>query len=138
VTTPLVRFGFAAGIEAAIGAGSVPRGRMMTSAYTSKVQQLNDAFRKTLTGGQACFTAGVAALDKSFIAKALTLVRGFALFTPENDPYGEHDFGSITIDGTKLFWKIDYYDLSLQFGSNDPSDPAQTARVLTIMLAEEY
>jgi hypothetical protein len=110
----------------------------MTSAYTSKVQQLNDAFRKTLTGGQTCFTAGVAALGRSFATKALTLVRGFALFTTENDPYSEHDFGSVTIEGTKLFWKIDYYDLSLQYGSNDPSDPAQTARVLTIMLAEEY
>ena len=111
---------------------------MMTSAYTSKVQQLNDAFRKTLTGGQTCFTAGVSALGKSFATKALTLVRGFALFTTDNDPYSEHDFGSVTIEGTKLFWKIDYYDLSLQYGSNDPSDPAQTARVLTIMLAEEY
>ena len=60
------------------------------------------------------------------------------MFTTENDPYGEHDFGSVTIDGTNLFWKIDYYDLSLQYGSSDPSDPAQTARVLTITLAEEY
>ncbi|WP_347339793.1 DUF3768 domain-containing protein [Bradyrhizobium rifense] len=56
----------------------------------------------------------------------------------EHDPYSEHDFGSVSVDGTNLFWKIDYYDLSLQYGSNDPSDPAQTARVLTIMLAEEY
>jgi hypothetical protein len=111
---------------------------MMTSAYTSKVQQLNDAFRKTLTGGQTCFTSGVAALGESVTTKVLALVRGFDVFTTENDPYGEHDFGSVTIDGTNLFWKIDYYDLSLQYGSNDPSEPAQTARVLTIMLAEEY
>ncbi|WP_426422524.1 DUF3768 domain-containing protein [Bradyrhizobium genosp. A] len=110
----------------------------MTSAYTSKVQQLNDAFRKTLTGGRTCFTAGVSALGEPFTTKTLALVRSFDVFTTENDPYGEHDFGSITIDETKLFWKIDYYDLSLQYGSNDPSDPAQTSRVLTIMLAEEY
>ncbi|MFK4488902.1 DUF3768 domain-containing protein [Bradyrhizobium sp. USDA 336] len=111
---------------------------MMTSAYTSKVQQLNDAFRKTLTGGKVCYTAGVSALGESFVTRALALVRSFDAFSMENDPYGEHDFGSVTIDEAKLFWKIDYYDLSLQFGSNDPSDPAQTSRVITIMLAEEY
>jgi Protein of unknown function (DUF3768) len=110
----------------------------MTSDYTAKVQQLNDAFRKTLTGGQACFTAGVSALGTSITTKVLALVRSFDVFTPENDPYGEHDFGSVIIDGTKLFWKIDYYDLSLQYGSSDPSDPAKTTRVLTVMLAEEY
>jgi hypothetical protein len=49
-------------------------------------------------------------------------VRGFDVFTTENDTYGEHDFGSVTIDGTNLFWKIDYYGLSLQYGSSDPSD----------------
>jgi hypothetical protein len=53
-------------------------------------------------------------------------------------PYGEHDFGSFEIAGEKVFWKIDYYDLSLEFGSNDSADPAQTKRVLTILLAEEY
>ena len=51
---------------------------------------------------------------------------------------GEHDFGSFTVGEEQLFWKIDYYDLSLEFGSNDPADPSQTKRVLTIMLAEEY
>ena len=65
-------------------------------------------------------------------------MRTFRDFTPQNDPYGEHDFGSFAVGEERLFWKIDYYDLSLEFGSNDPADPAQTKRVLTIMLAEEY
>lgn len=56
----------------------------------------------------------------------------------QRDVYGEHDFGSFEIGEEHLFWKIDYYDLSLLYGSKDPADATQTKRVLTIMLAEEY
>jgi len=59
-------------------------------------------------------------------------------FTPDNDPYGAHDFGSLDIDGTTIFWKIDLYDNDLKFGSPNPEDPSVTTRVLTILLAEEY
>jgi hypothetical protein len=54
------------------------------------------------------------------------------------DPYGEHDFGNFEVAGQKFFFKIDYYDPNLEFGSEDPGDPQKTTRVLTIMLAEEY
>ena len=84
---------------------------------TTRIRELNDAFRKTLAGGQGYFTSGVASLGDTYCAEALATVRIFDAFTPDNDPYGEHDFGSITIASEKLFWKIDYYDLSLHFGS---------------------
>ena len=62
----------------------------------------------------------------------------FDAFTSDNDPHGERDFGSFAICGEHLFWKIDYYDQGLRFGSEDPSDPAVTRRIMTIMLASEY
>ena len=41
-------------------------------------------------------------------------------------------------DGQLIFFKIDYFDKALNAHSPDPSDPAVTERVITIMLAEEY
>ena len=69
---------------------------------------------------------------------ALAEVESFNVFIEDNDPHGEHDFGSFEIEGHKLFFKIDYFDKDMGYGSEDPSDPSQTARVLTLMLAEEY
>lgn len=81
-------------------------------------------------------TRGVAALDQ--IDFVLEAVREFSNFTADNDPYGEHDFGSFSIAGERLFWKFDYYDSDMQMASLDPSDDTITVRVLTIMLADEY
>jgi uncharacterized protein DUF3768 len=103
-----------------------------------KIRALNDAFRTTMTGGKVFMTAGVDALPSDVKAMVIRKVATFSEFTADNDPHGEHDFGSFTLAGRKFFWKIDYYDAAMQFGSEDPADPSKTTRVLTIMLAEEY
>ncbi len=59
-------------------------------------------------------------------------------FNGDDDPHGERDFGVFEHQGQKLFWKIDYYDPTLSFGSEDPTDLSKTHRVLTILLASEY
>ena len=110
----------------------------MPAIQASRIQQLNDAFRTTFTGGQVMLSAGVNALHDEDKVAILVAVKTFDAFTTDNDPYGEHDFGIIRQGGLKVFWKIDCYDLNLRYGSEDPSDHAQTSRVLTIMLAEEY
>ena len=59
-------------------------------------------------------------------------------FSADNDPHGEHDFGRFEVAGEKFFWKIDYYGSDMMSGSEVPSDPEKTTRVLTIMLSHEY
>ena len=108
------------------------------AACSAKVRQLNDAFRQTLTGGTVLMTAGVVALGADKQAEVLAAVRAFDAFTPENDPWNEHEFGAIEVAGERIFFKLDYYDLTRAFHSTDPADPTVTERVLTIMLATEY
>src|SRR6266567_9408813 len=103
-----------------------------------EIRALNDAFRTTMTGGRVLMTAGVDALPSDVKAMVLRRVATFSDFTPDNDPHGEHDFGSFTLAGRKFFFKIDAYDAGMRFGSEDPADPAKTTRVLTIMLVSEY
>jgi len=80
-------------------------------------------------------TQDVAALPlRDQIAITMKVIQ-FDAFTPENNPHGEHDFGAFENEGRRIFWKIDCYDAACEFGAEDPADPAQTTRVLTIMLA---
>lgn len=112
----------------------------MADAKAARIRELNDHFRKMLppTTGRILVTAGVNNQGPEFVARALGAVASFDDFTSKNDPHREHDFGAFTLDGEKLFWKIDYYDVAGEMGSEDPGDPAVTLRVLTVMLAEEY
>ena len=106
---------------------------------STKIAEMNDLLRTTFMTGRVMITDGIMALPALEKSAILEAVRSFDRFTPDNDPYGEHDFGAIHQPGVgKVFWKIDYYDKSLCHGSEDPADPSKTTRVLTIMLAEEY
>jgi hypothetical protein len=110
----------------------------MPDATTTKIAALNDQARQGKDHCRIMLTRGVLACDPITVAELMIAVEDFDEFTPNNDPYGEHDFGAITLEGITFFWKIDHWDCDLQMQSPDPSDPAVTARVLTIMLAEEY
>ena len=99
---------------------------------SERVASLNDEYRKTRQGFMV--TRGISALPN--IAKVISMVRDFNEFGEDNDPYGEHDFGSFEYFGEKLFWKIDYYDSALELWTDPLS--SECHRVLTVMLAEEY
>ena len=102
------------------------------------VRRLNDQLRRYWLGGRVMVTTGVSALGPRFLEAALAAVATYDRFDHDNDPYGEHDFGAVTVAGVRLFWKIDPYSVDLSGASPDPADPSVTTRVLTIMLASEW
>ena len=116
----------------------------MTTTNTKRIAELNDLCRKAPgIAGKCYLTRGIADLPDADRSAICEKVETFDSFTPDNDPHHEHDFGAFDHAGHKIFWKIDYYDRASfgtghGMGSEDPSDPAKTLRVLTIMLASEY
>lgn len=109
------------------------------TSQAESIARLNDQFRTTFIGGKVMTTQGIEALTIDQKMVVLAKVRKFDDFNPDNDPHKEHDFGAFTLpDVGKIFWKIDAYDKNMEYGSEDPSNPEITTRVLTIMLAEEY
>ena len=111
---------------------------MTTKTTTERIRDLNDDLRRTLTGGMAMMTPGVAALGRAAVERIVKTIALFDDFCHANDPHEEHDFGSFEAEGHVILFKIDYYDKNLTYHSPDPADPAVTRRVITIMLAEEY
>ena len=122
---------------------------------TVRIARLNDVARRAM--GVACTavaTAGFRSLSASDQSRVRELIETYDAFDEDNNPHGERDFGTIyqlacgrwTTERPRLrdeehervFWKFDYYDRDLQYGSEDAANPAVTRRVLTIMLADEY
>ena len=111
----------------------------MTDTKTKKLAELNDLCRTAMgIAGRLVQTAGICALSQEDQSAIRKKVETFDAFTPDNAPHKERDFGAFEHNGERVFWKIDYYNTTLSMGSEDPSDPKQTVRVLTIMLAEDY
>lgn len=115
----------------------------------SAIADLNDAMRHSLavqSDAHIMMTSGIDALCGPLTtqlgwhrrAELLRLIRDYEDFAKGNDPYGERDFGAFTFANVKCFWKIDYYNLDMSGGSENPADPSVTRRVLTIMRADEY
>ena len=122
---------------------------------TARIARLNDRARQAM--GLACTafaTVGFRSLPDADQSRVRELIETYDAFDEDNDPHGERDFGCVYQLGDgrwtterptsrndeceRVFWKLDYYDRDLRFGSKDPANPVVTRRVLTIMLADEY
>ncbi|MBK8458709.1 MAG: DUF3768 domain-containing protein [Phyllobacteriaceae bacterium] len=105
---------------------------------TLAIRTLNNRLRMGRIGGRIILSAGITALDESFVREILVAVACFEGFTPDNDPWGEHDCGLVEWEGNRVLFKIDYYDPTFERLSDDPTDPCKTERVMTVMFATEY
>jgi hypothetical protein len=122
---------------------------------TARIARLNDMARRAM--GIACTavaTVGFRSLPEADQSQVRELIETYDAFDEDNDPHGERDFGTIYQLGDgrwtterprvredereRVFWKLDYYDRELMFGSEDAANPAVTRRLLTIMLSDEY
>ena len=122
---------------------------------TARIALLNDLARCAM--GIACTAVaavGFRSLPEADQSQVRELIETYDAFNEDSNPYGERDFGTIyqLADGRwtterprfsddereRVFWKFDYYDRDLRFGSEDAANPAITRRVLTIMLSDEY
>jgi hypothetical protein len=117
---------------------SIPRS--LPQDRTKRIAHLNDVARRAMgVASRLIQTAGFCALPAADQSALRERVELFETFTRGNDPYQEHDFGAVEHNGHRVFWKIDYYSRQdSAYGSEDPSDPSKTIRVLTLMLADEY
>ncbi|WP_062014878.1 DUF3768 domain-containing protein [Aureimonas sp. AU4] len=113
---------------------------MQTLVVTTRdrVRTLNDQLRQQQTGGTIVTTPGVRALGAAAVAATLRAVAAFDDFGAHNDPFDEHEFGSVVIEGQTVWFKVEAYDLDMRWHSPDPADPAVTHRIMTLMLPEEY
>lgn len=113
--------------------------RRVEHVPSRRIRELNDAFRREGQGtGSVVVTAGVQARGVAFVKEALAAIKVADNFSEANDPWGEHDAGSVTILGQPVFWKFDYHNSNLTGASDNPGNTGETHRLLTIMLPEEY
>ncbi len=106
---------------------------------TKRIRRLNDAFRHgEVMHGTLVLTESIQAFGEDVYPTIVNKVAEFSEFSEDNDPHQEHDFGSISYQNEKIFWKIDYFDRDMKGHSPDAANPDVTQRVLTIMLACEY
>ena len=99
--------------------------------FAKEIARRNNLLRRSIPDifhpNLLVLTKGVADLGQEEVKEILKRVKEFNVFTKDNDPWKEHDFGAFEHKGKKIFWKIDDYT------GNEGYE-----LVLTIMLAEEY
>ena len=113
-----------------------------TATRSETIGRLNDRCRQGLdrtariTVTRACLAAlSTDSLASQAFAQARLLRELRRCQFADGDALRER--GEFTVDDTRVYFTIDYYDHALEWGSDDPADASITRRVLTLMLRED-
>ena len=115
-----------------------------TTTRAEQIARLNDRARQGLDRTalvnftQACLAEFCSEDTPSGLLAQAEMMKAMRQHTFVTDAHGERDFGQMTFRGQAVWFKIDYYDLALEYGSDDPADASVTRRVITIMLPGDY
>lgn len=117
----------------------------------ARVTEQNDRFRRSIPSrppgaplpgglqGRVVFTRTVAARGMLFQLLALLEIAAVSVFEAEDDPDGRHDFGTVEVQGSRVWFKIDLFsDENMTRGSERPDDPAHTYRVMTVLFPSDW
>src|SRR5579872_4344344 len=96
----------------------------------AKIVELNDQLRTTFKGGRVQMTRCVYDLDDRLRGRALSVMARYSKFHDGS----EHDCGVFIFAGYAFEWRIEYRSKDGNGRSPDPSDSAQTFRVLTLYM----
>ena len=115
-----------------------------TLTRAEQIARLNDRARLGLDRTamtvftRTCLARFCSADAASGLIAQAAIMKAVRQATFEDDAHGERDFGKISYRGHPVWFKIDYFDTNLEYGSEDPADGNITRRVVTIMLPEDY
>jgi Protein of unknown function (DUF3768) len=100
---------------------------------------LDVKWRPKLLVARAILSPEIATLRPEAAVAIVNTIAVFDDFSRANGRFKPHDFGAFDLDdGRTIFFEIEYVDKSLTGPSPNPSDPAVTERVITIMLPAEW
>ena len=124
---------------------AVGKARDFPTEETAAIAGQNDQLRLGLLAGipngmkaRVLVTPGISAKGPVFVSLCLRSISMFKDFSEDNDPWGDRGFAALTVEDTRIYFKIDLYDEACEYGSDDPANPDRTTRVLTILLPSEY
>ena len=124
---------------------AVGKCRDFPTVETATIAKQNDLLRLGLLiatpkgmKARVMLTPGINAKGPAFVSLCLLSVSMFTDFSEDNDPYGQRDFAALTVENTRIYFKIDLYDEACEYGSSEPANLDRTTRVLTVLLPSEY
>lgn len=87
------------------GLAGLPERKVDEEFRRKRIRRLNDALRHgQVKHGAIVITAGPQAKDEAFLGQATKAIAAIDMFSEDNDPHGEHDFGALDLEGEKLVW----------------------------------